>query len=92
MTQDKGGVKCVNEAFLVLQWSPVGQAVLEATCPAEGRCVFCRVHPEKTYHHFEKCISQEAKMFVLTLLVFGTGVFVSASRGMESVPFSVDRQ
>lgn len=67
--QDKGGLKCTKEA-LVLQWSPVGQTVLEATCPAEGRCVFCRVHPEKTYYHFEKCISQEVEVFVLTLLVF----------------------
>lgn len=71
---------------MVLQWSLVGQTVLEATCPAEGRCVFCRVPPEKIYYSGEASFSGDGDVCAHSALAL-VRVCGECKSKSASVPF-----
>lgn len=81
----------MEAAALVLQWSPVGQTVLEATCPAEGRCVFCRVPPEKIYYSGEARFSGDGDVCAHSALAL-VRVCCECESKSGKCTFSVDRQ
>lgn len=75
---------------MVLQGSSVGQTVLEATCPAEGRCVFCRVPPGKTYYSGEASFSGDGNVCAHSALASVRVCCECKSKGGERT-ISVDR-